>query len=115
MKRVAFTFDDELKGALDEVPVPILGEVAGLEVQGAGSLEWLRRRFDIAQGAFEKARAKEFRSGIAVPKAVEDEYMNAYEAFEREAAKAHWDKAGDDGSIQPSRNNLFYKRMIHFV
>ena len=105
---VRFTFEEELDKAIGEVEVPILGEVAGLEpaMEEPSALVAARRAYGVAQSAFERARARERRSGCMIPKAITKEYLDAYEVLDRETAKYGWAKAGDRGSIQFSRSNI---------
>ena len=112
-----FSFSDELEEAIGEAEVPILGEFAGLEPAKADvdatALDEARRAYEVAQDVFERARMKERRYGLVIPKSITKEYFDAYEVYDREAAKYSWAKvkakSGDDGSIQLSHANRFSK------
>jgi hypothetical protein len=110
-----FTFDDGLEDALEQVEVPILGEVAGLEPAEPQVLTNARRSFLVAQGAFERARARERHTGKRVPKAVETAYFDTYNIYDQIQADYSWGRlnvckqAGDPGPIQLTQANRFSK------
>ena len=105
-----FNFSDELEEALGEEGVPILGDFAGLDpAREPDALVAARRAYGVAQRAFEHARAREWRSGIPMPRAIATAYVDAHNVLDHESAKHSWNKAGDHGSIQLSRPNRFCK------